>query len=163
MGKACAVCGFLKENPVANKVKEINDRIDVTMRTLSAMEDGSMRATDSFNQLLTELFLTKIHKANIQAFQNVRDDIVEIELHICYAVPPDPNGRPNPPVSSCVGKVRCPYPLPTGDALCSLINDCLNKQLENAESALMLTFAAIRRMEQIAMRGSRKKFDPNAR
>lgn len=141
---------------MADKVKEISERIEKTILTLKHMEEGSMRATDAFNQLLTELLLTKIHKANLQAFQNVRDDIVEIELHVLFATPQGP-GR------SVVGKIKCPYPLPTGDALCELINDCLNKQLENSESALMLTLAEIRRMEKMTMNGPRKKFDPNAR
>jgi hypothetical protein len=87
-----------------------------------------------------------LHHAQLTAFQNVepgKEFIVQLE--IMY-------GTLGGPMRCILAKLERSYPIPTGDELCALISEELNKQLEDVYSPLYAVLASIRQMEQDILR-----------
>jgi hypothetical protein len=130
----------------SEKAKAISRKIDLVIEAGKHCSDGCARAVDSFNQLLGELLNTKLHHAQLVAYQNIepgKEFIVQLE--IMY-------GTPNGMMRNVIAKLERSYPIPTGDELCSLISDELNKQLTDVYSPLYAVLATIRTMESEVLR-----------
>lgn len=130
----------------SEKAKEISRKVDLVLSATALCNDGCERAVNSFNQLLSEILNTRIHQAQLIAFQNVElDDQFTCQLEIMY-------GTPNGPCRNIIGKIKRAYPIPTSDELCAMISAELNRQLADINSPLLAVMATIRSMEQAVLR-----------
>jgi hypothetical protein len=135
---------------MSDKVKAISEKLNLTILKLDAMEEGFSRATAGFAQLLSEFLMTKIHKCQILPQPNAQNGVLTLEVFLLYATPKGP-------VQVVVGKTVRPFPLPTEEEACAMLNDFLNAQLADENSDLMLALAGVRRLEQHVAKGPRKK------